>query len=219
GNDAGSDAGSGTTSGASSGTGSSTHTGGESGKPRDPAAPGDQDGGASVAGGVVSAKDGITLLAGRDLRLSRQVYASGTVQMLAGADAVSDAGTQLRAGGGLTVRTGEDVALAGAAVADGAVRIEAARGLRLDGSALAHAGPLDLKSGGSGARARQLAAAAGRGPGLAHRRYRRHRRGCRGWCPHCRRHLAGPGGPRPLHHRHGNRRVAHRPGRAARHSP
>ncbi|WP_131800046.1 filamentous hemagglutinin N-terminal domain-containing protein, partial [Achromobacter insolitus] len=148
GNDAGSDAGLGTTSGASSGTGSSTHAGGESGKPRDPAAPGDQDGGASVAGGVVSAKDGITLLAGRDLRLPRQIYASGTVQMLAGAEAVSDAGTQLRAGGSLTVHAGEDVALAGAAVADGAVRIEAARGLRLDGSALAHAGPLDLKSGG-----------------------------------------------------------------------
>ncbi|WP_187639847.1 hemagglutinin repeat-containing protein [Achromobacter insolitus] len=148
GNDAGSGAGSGTTSGASSGTGSSTHAGGESGKPRDPAAPGDQDGGASVAGGVVSAKDGITLLAGRDLRLSRQVYASGTVQMLAGAEAVSDAGTQLRAGGSLTVHAGEDVALAGAAVADGAVRIEAARGLRVDGSALVHAGPLDLKSGG-----------------------------------------------------------------------
>ncbi|NGT18773.1 hemagglutinin repeat-containing protein, partial [Achromobacter insolitus] len=63
-------------------------------------------------------------------------------------EAVSDAGTQLRAGGSLTVRAGEDVALAGAAVADGAVRIEAARGLRLDGSALAHAGPLDIKSGG-----------------------------------------------------------------------
>ena len=146
GEDAGSGSGSG--SGASSGTGSSTHAGGESGKPPEPAAPGDQDGGASVAGGVVSAKDGITLLAGRDLHLSRQVYASGTVQMLAGADAVSDAGTQLRAGGGLTVRAGEDVALAGAAVADGEMRIEAARGLRVNGSALAHAGPLDLKSGG-----------------------------------------------------------------------
>ncbi|WP_192492132.1 hemagglutinin repeat-containing protein [Achromobacter sp. ACM03] len=143
---AGTDNGSG--SGAGSGTGSGSATGGEPGKTPDPAAPGEPSGGVSTAGGVVSAKEGVTLQAGRDMLLSRQVYASGVLQAQAGADAVSEAGAQLQSAGGMTIRAGSGVSLAGAALTDGAMLVESTRDLRLDGSALAYGGALDLKSGG-----------------------------------------------------------------------
>ncbi|WP_175214079.1 hemagglutinin repeat-containing protein [Achromobacter aegrifaciens] len=143
---AGTDNGSG--SGAGSGTGSGSATGGEPGKTPDPSAPGEPSGGVSTAGGVVSAKEGATLQAGRDMLLSRQVYASGVLQAQAGADAVSEAGAQLQSAGGMTIRAGSGVTLAGAALTDGAMLVESTRDLRLDGSALAYGGALDLKSGG-----------------------------------------------------------------------
>ncbi|WP_192352289.1 hemagglutinin repeat-containing protein [Achromobacter sp. ACM02] len=143
---AGTDNGSG--SGAGSGTGSGSATGGEPGKTPDPSAPGEPSGGVSTAGGVVSAKEGVTLQAGRDMLLSRQVYASGVLQAQAGADAVSEAGAQLQSAGGMTIRAGSGVTLAGAALTDGAMLVESTRDLRLDGSALAYGGALDLKSGG-----------------------------------------------------------------------
>jgi len=134
--------------GAGAGTGNGSATGGEPGKTPQPTAPGDQSGGASTAGGVVSAKEGVTLQAGRDMLLSRQVYASGVLQAQAGADAVSEAGAHLQSAGGMTIRAGSGVTLAGAALTDGAMLVESARDLRLDGSALAYGGALDLKSGG-----------------------------------------------------------------------
>jgi filamentous hemagglutinin len=143
---AGTDNGSG--SGAGSGTGSGSATGGEPGKTPDPAAPGEPSGGVATAGGVISAKEGVTLQAGRDMLLSRQVYASGVLQAQAGADAVSEAGAQLQSAGGMTIRAGSGVSLAGAALTDGAMLVESTRDLRLDGSALAYGGALDLKSGG-----------------------------------------------------------------------
>jgi len=140
--------GSGSGSGTGSGTGSGSATGGEPGKTPDPAAPGEPSGGVATAGGVVSAKEGVTLQAGRDMLLSRQVYASGVLQAQAGADAVSEAGAQLQSAGGMTIRAGSGVTLAGAALTDGAMLVESTRDLRLDGSALAYGGALDLKSGG-----------------------------------------------------------------------
>ncbi|WLW64073.1 hemagglutinin repeat-containing protein [Achromobacter aegrifaciens] len=145
---AGAGTGNGSGSGSGSGTGSGSATGGEPGKTPDPAAPGEPSGGVSTAGGVVSAKEGVTLQAGRDMLLSRQVYASGVLQAQAGADAVSEAGAQLQSAGGMTIRAGSGVTLAGAALTDGAMLVESTRDLRLDGSALAYGGALDLKSGG-----------------------------------------------------------------------
>ncbi len=145
---AGAGTGNGSGSSSGSGTGSGSATGGEPGKTPDPAAPGEPSGGVSTAGGVVSAKEGVTLQAGRDMLLSRQVYASRVLQAQAGADAVSEAGAQLQSAGGMTIRAGSGVTLAGAALTDGAMLVESTRDLRLDGSALAYGGALDLKSGG-----------------------------------------------------------------------
>ena len=141
-------AGTGNGSGVGSGTGSGSGVGAEPGKTPEPAVPGDQSGGVATTSGVVSAKEGVTLQAGRDMLLSRQVYASGVLQAQAGADAVSEAGAQLQSAGGMTIRAGSGVTLAGAALTDGAMLVESTRDLRLDGSALAYGGALDLKSGG-----------------------------------------------------------------------
>ena len=139
--------GNGSSTGTGSGTGSGS-AGSEAGKTPDSATPGAQGGGASMAAGIVSAKEGVTLQAGRDLVLPNQVYASGTLQAQAGADVVSDAGGQLQSARDMTIRAGQAVTLAGSALTDGALSIEAARDLRLDGSALAYGGALNLKSGG-----------------------------------------------------------------------
>lgn len=110
-------------------------------------AAGTHAGGASMSPGVVSAKAGATLEAGRDLVLPRQIYTSGNLLTQAGADLASDAGAHLQAAQGLTMRAGGSAHLAGVALTDGALSIDAARHLRMDGSALAYGGGLDLNSG------------------------------------------------------------------------
>ncbi|WEX94598.1 hemagglutinin repeat-containing protein [Achromobacter sp. SS2-2022] len=110
-------------------------------------AAGTQAGGGSVSPGVVSAKAGVTLEAGRNLVLPRQVYTSGNLLMQAGADLASDAGAHLQSAQGLTMRAGGNASLAGVALTDGALSIDAGRHLRMDGSALAYGGALDLNSG------------------------------------------------------------------------
>ncbi|WP_447920685.1 hemagglutinin repeat-containing protein [Achromobacter aegrifaciens] len=137
----------GTDAGTGSGSGAGVGTGTGSGKTPEPAAQGEQDGGVSMVGGVVSAKEGVTLSAGRDMLLSRQVYAAGSLQAQAGADAVSEAGAQLQSGRGMTIRAGTGVTLAGAALTDGALLIESERDLRLDGTASAYGGQLLMKAG------------------------------------------------------------------------
>ncbi|WP_454669942.1 two-partner secretion domain-containing protein [Achromobacter kerstersii] len=111
------------------------------------AASGKQASGAPETPGVVSAKAGVSLQAGRDLVLPRQVYTSGTLLAQAGANMVSEAGAQAQSANGVTMRAGADANLAGAALTDGALSIDAARNLRMEGSALAYGGGLDLKSG------------------------------------------------------------------------
>ncbi|AYD67039.1 filamentous hemagglutinin N-terminal domain-containing protein [Achromobacter sp. B7] len=113
----------------------------------DALAAGASAGGASQASGVISANSGITLQAGRDLVLPRQIYTSGTLLTQAGANMVSEAGAQAQSAKGMTMRAGVDANLAGAALTDGALSIGAGRNLRMDGSALAYGGGLALKSG------------------------------------------------------------------------
>jgi filamentous hemagglutinin len=133
---------------AGDGSGANGNAGGAgSGASTGSVAAGTHAGGASASPGVVSAKAGATLEAGRNLVLPRQVYTSGNLLTQAGADMASDAGTHLQSAQGLTMRAGGNANLAGVALTDGALSIDAARHLRMDGSALAYGGGLDLKSG------------------------------------------------------------------------
>ncbi len=128
------------------GTGTGTGTG-NANAIVDALATGASAGGASQAPGVISAKSGITLQAGRDLVLPQQIYTSGTLLTQAGANMVSEVGAQAQSAKGMTMRAGADANLAGAALTDGALSIGTGRNLRMDGSALAYGGGLALKSG------------------------------------------------------------------------
>ncbi|CUJ44435.1 Filamentous hemagglutinin [Achromobacter ruhlandii] len=91
------------------------------GKPSD--APADSRGGVSLVAGVVSAKDGVTLKAGRDLVLPQQVYASGTLLAQADGNVALEAGTQLQSAGNVTLRAGQDASLSGAVLTDAAMSL------------------------------------------------------------------------------------------------
>ncbi|MFY2028824.1 hemagglutinin repeat-containing protein [Achromobacter xylosoxidans] len=91
-------------------TGADAGTGSESRKPSGP----DTPGGVSTESGVVSAKDDITLHAGRDLVLPRQVYALGTLLIQAGEHLALEEGAQLQSAGNITIQADQDAALSGA---------------------------------------------------------------------------------------------------------
>ena len=104
-----------------SSSGAAPQAGAESGKPSDAQAhPG---GGVSAVAGVVSAKDGVTLQAGRDLVLPQQVYASGTLLAEADGNLTLEAGTQLQSAGNVTLRAGQDASLGGAVLTDAALSL------------------------------------------------------------------------------------------------
>ncbi|MFY1942918.1 hemagglutinin repeat-containing protein [Achromobacter xylosoxidans] len=90
-------------------TGADAGTGSESRKPSGP----DTPGGVSTESGVVSAKDDITLHAGRDLVLPRQVYALGTLLIQAGEHLALEEGAQLQSAGNITIQADQDAALSG----------------------------------------------------------------------------------------------------------
>ncbi|KAA5919639.1 filamentous hemagglutinin N-terminal domain-containing protein [Achromobacter xylosoxidans] len=91
-------------------TGADAGTGSESCKPSGP----DTPGGVFTESGVVSAKDDITLHAGRDLVLPRQVYALGTLLIQAGEHLALEEGAQLQSAGNITIQVDQDAALSGA---------------------------------------------------------------------------------------------------------
>ncbi|WP_155865155.1 hemagglutinin repeat-containing protein [Achromobacter xylosoxidans] len=90
-------------------TGADAGTGSESCKPSGP----DTPGGVFTESGVVSAKDDITLHAGRDLVLPRQVYALGTLLIQAGEHLALEEGAQLQSAGNITIQVDQDAALSG----------------------------------------------------------------------------------------------------------
>ncbi|WP_162876242.1 hemagglutinin repeat-containing protein [Achromobacter insuavis] len=122
------------------------------GKPSD--APADSRGGVSLVAGVVSAKDGVTLQAGRDLVLPQQVYASGTLLTQADGNLTLEAGTQLQSTGNVTLRAGQDAALGGAVLTDGALSLTSGNDLaqgsagKLQGKQVRATAGRDLALGG-----------------------------------------------------------------------
>jgi filamentous hemagglutinin len=83
-------------------------------------------GGATVDGKLLSG-DALSLRAGKDLRTGQTA--------------------QLQSSKGMTLSAGQDASLAGAALSDGGIAIDAARELRVDGSALAYGGGLSMSAG------------------------------------------------------------------------
>ncbi|WP_158658300.1 hemagglutinin repeat-containing protein [Achromobacter sp. AONIH1] len=94
--------------------------------------------------GLVSAKGALTLQAGRDIQLPGQISAARTLQAEAGGELSTTASARLQSGQAMGIRAGEGVTLAGSALSDTSLSIDAARELRLDGSALAYGGTLRL---------------------------------------------------------------------------
>ena len=66
------------------------------------------------------------------------------MQAEAGGELSTTAGARLQSGQAMGIRAGEGVTLAGSALSDTRLSIDAARELRLDGSALAYGGTLRL---------------------------------------------------------------------------
>ncbi|CAB3857225.1 hypothetical protein LMG26841_02269 [Achromobacter dolens] len=123
------------------------------GKPSD--APADSRGGVSLVAGVVSAKDYVTLQAGRDLVLPQQVYASGTLLTQADGNLTLEAGTQLQSTGNVTLRTGRDASLGGAVLTDAALSLTSGNDLaqgsagKLQGKQVRATAGRDLTLGGA----------------------------------------------------------------------
>ncbi len=123
------------------------------GKPSD--APADSRGGVSLVAGVVSAKDYVTLQAGRDLVLPQQVYASGTLLTQADGNLTQEAGTQLQSTGNVTLRTGRDASLGGAVLTDAALSLTSGNDLaqgsagKLQGKQVRATAGRDLTLGGA----------------------------------------------------------------------
>ena len=123
------------------------------GKPSD--APADSRGGVSLVAGVVSAKDYVTLQAGRDLVLPQQVYASGTLLTQADGNLTLEAGTQLQSAGNVTLRAGRDASLGGAVLTDAALSLTSGNDLaqgpagKLQGKQVQATAGRDLTLGGA----------------------------------------------------------------------
>ena len=136
------------------------------GKPSD--APADSRGGVSLVTGVVSAKDYVTLQAGRDLVLPQQVYASGTLLTQADGNLTLEAGTQLQSTGNVTLRTGRDASLGGAVLTDAALSLTSGNDLaqgsagKLQGKQVRATAGRDLTLGGALVSAADLQARATR---------------------------------------------------------
>ncbi|WP_395757240.1 hemagglutinin repeat-containing protein [Achromobacter sp. EB05] len=136
------------------------------GKPSD--APADSRGGVSLVAGVVSAKDYVTLQAGRDLVLPQQVYASGTLLTQADGNLTLEAGTQLQSTGNVTLRTGRDASLGGAVLSDAALSLTSGNDLaqgsagKLQGKQVRATAGRDLTLGGALVSAADLQARATR---------------------------------------------------------
>ncbi|MGW8308671.1 MAG: two-partner secretion domain-containing protein [Achromobacter pulmonis] len=138
-----------------SGAGADAEARAQPGKPSGPAAPGEPPGGVSTVDGVVSAQDGVTLQAGRDLVLPQQVLVSGTLLTEADGRVALAAGTQLQSAGNVTIRAGQDMALGGAALTDAALSlisggdlVQGAAG-RLQGKQVQASAGRDLALGGA----------------------------------------------------------------------
>ncbi|MGE4438956.1 hemagglutinin repeat-containing protein, partial [Achromobacter sp.] len=118
-------------------------------------APTDSRGGVSLEGGVVSAKDGVTLQAGRDLVLPQQVVAAGTLLTGAGGNLTLAAGTQLQSVGNVTMRAGQAATLDGAILTVAALSLTSGNDLvqgstgKLQGKQVQVSAGRDLAMGGA----------------------------------------------------------------------
>ncbi|WP_063580937.1 hemagglutinin repeat-containing protein [Achromobacter ruhlandii] len=118
-------------------------------------APADSRGGVSLEGGLVSAKDGVTLQAGRDLVLPQQVVAAGTLLTEADGNLTLAAGTQLQSAGNVTMRAGHDVSLGGTVLTDAALSLTSGNDLvqgstgKLQGERVDTSAGRDLALGGT----------------------------------------------------------------------
>ncbi|WP_238923236.1 hemagglutinin repeat-containing protein [Achromobacter ruhlandii] len=138
-----------------SGAGADAEAGAQPGKPFGPATPSEPPGGVSTVDGVVSAQDGVTLQAGRDLVLPQQVLVSGTLLTEADGRVALAAGTQLQSAGNVTIRASQDMALGGAVLTDAALSlisggdlVQGAAG-RLQGKQVQASAGRDLALGGA----------------------------------------------------------------------
>ncbi|WP_241054799.1 hemagglutinin repeat-containing protein, partial [Achromobacter xylosoxidans] len=144
--------GQGVTTDSGAGADSAAQADAQLGKPSDASA--DSRGGVSLVAGVVSAKDGVTLQAGRDLALPQQVYASGTLLTQADGNLTLEAGTQLQSTGSVTLRAGRDASLGGAVLTDGALSLTSGNDLaqgsagKLQGKQVRATAGRDLALGG-----------------------------------------------------------------------
>jgi filamentous hemagglutinin len=129
-------AGGGTSSG-SAGAGAGAGAGGSA---TDGAASG-ASGGAAQAGadssGLVTARGGIALTAGRDMTLPGQVTAAGALHAQAGADLTTGPSAQLQSGGPATIRAGADLRVGGLVGARGDVSLMAGRDASVSGKGAA----------------------------------------------------------------------------------
>lgn len=106
-----------------------------------------QSGGALTVDGTLFGQHGLALASARGASIDGQLQ-SGDALSLQADDGIRTGKTaQLQSSGNMTLRTGQDANLAGAALSDGAMSVDAARDVRLDGSAFAYGGELSVKSG------------------------------------------------------------------------
>ncbi|AOU90937.1 two-partner secretion domain-containing protein [Achromobacter ruhlandii] len=110
-------------------------------------APADSRGGVSLEGGRVSAKDGVTLQAGRDLVLPQQVVAAGTLLTEADGNLTLAAGTQLQSAGNVTMRAGHDVSLGGTVLTDAALSLTSGNDLVLGSTGKLQGERVDTSAG------------------------------------------------------------------------
>ncbi|QQB36310.1 hemagglutinin repeat-containing protein [Achromobacter deleyi] len=143
----------GVTTDSGAGAGVAAQSGAQLGKPSD--APADSRGGVSLVASVVSAKNSVTLQAGRDLVLPQQVYASGTLLTQADGNLTLEAGTQLQSTGNVTLRAGRDASLGGAVLTDAALSLTSGNDLaqgsagKLQGKQVRATAGRDLTLGGA----------------------------------------------------------------------
>ncbi|QVQ28286.1 hemagglutinin repeat-containing protein [Achromobacter deleyi] len=130
----------GTGAGAGAGAGGSATDGAASGA----------SGGAAQAGadssGLVTARGGIALTAGRDMTLPGQVTAAGALHAQAGADLTTGASAQLQSGGPATIRAGANLRVGGLVGTRGDVSLMAGRDASVSGKGAA-TGRLAMEAG------------------------------------------------------------------------
>ncbi|WP_162259901.1 hemagglutinin repeat-containing protein [Achromobacter sp. Root83] len=135
------------TSSGGAGSGSASGAGGSSTDGTASAASGGAGQAGADSSGLVTARGGIALRAGRDMTLPAQVTAAGALHAQAGADLTTGATAQLQSGGPATIRAGADLRVGGLVGARGDVSLMAGRDALVSGKGAA-TGRLAMDAGG-----------------------------------------------------------------------